>query len=256
MAVFSHAKTSATQAFEMQANHIPQSILDRCGVSQVGALNLKDLVKNTKKIKWQVVGNSMFVTDSSGKGRLWAIHDRKNKTVLVNGLSLQATTSSQRLRETIPAMSLHEALRDFGVDDEDYQVTLALDIVKDTCDTSLVQGVLEKATGGVTSTGGGGNDAAVYVKRTLLILTSTESMWSKAKAANPKMGKWTRQEFVKLVLGLKIEYHDYVSLATDVVVKNGQRNYLIPHLIFQIQNETYVHQFWVNFIRLLVENET
>lgn len=250
-----HADPTTNQVFRDHANFIPQSIIDKCGIKQIGRLNLPELTDNTEKLNWHVVGAHSLVLDVAGKNRSWAVHDRATKTVLVNELSLQAALKSSRLKESVTIMALHEALRDYGVDDENYQLTLSLDILQDTCSPRLVQKFFARASGGVTTTGGGGNDAAIYVKRVLLMSSSNEKAWQRFTSRFPELKKWTHEQFVELVLDLSIENHEHPTLSSSVVEKNGKFIYKIPHFIFGIEDSAPVMQFWPPFINLIIQHE-
>lgn len=232
--------------FRQKAATIPQQIEQRCGIHQVGAFNIDDFLKRAAQTKWNFV--PLFAMDSTGKGRTWAVYD--GKRVIVSVPELQNVAHDKLRQEAFPHMALHETLRDAHVADENYETTMALEQVAQTCNVSEVQDVMQKAMvpkaglfgrGGVTSTGGGGSDIALIAK--LILLTALRQ--------GPK--GYTVADV------LHAQFETYLDDAHPSEFKvranaDGTKTFLLPMLMFEVSVETDKVEY-IAFARFFMENK-
>lgn len=251
------AKT-ANEVLRPEAAKIPQLIVSKCGLKKIGALDMDRLIVRTYQTEWRVF-NEGFVTDRQGKGRTWAIHDPHYKFVIINEFTLSQQLESPYLKGIIPVMALHESLREFGAPDENYETALALDVVSSTCDPKPFADVFSKASeGGVTSTGGGGNEHAALMKRYLLEYALNDKIWEEFGKEIPEAKKWNRHNLVKVILDLQIESRmdmDFANMKIDVKLLDGKRVYLLPRMPLLSSSTQLVAEMYLELARAVIENE-
>lgn len=153
------------------------------GLERVGKLELSKLQKEIESTRWKT--SSVFFA-GSGEDRVTAINLPRERTVIVNEPSLNLISD-----EISEQVALHETLGANGYEDENYEKTLSLDLLRSekTFGREAMRSQLNemnkeslkasqnrvyKNRRGGTSVGGGGDGTALEFKRRLLLLAQVE----------------------------------------------------------------------------------
>lgn len=259
----SHSQTlNANTFFREQALKLPLEIINSCNLKQVEGIDLEKLIKTAQSLNWQFIPKEVgIISDADGKERMWAIYDRHHGIVSVNETTLLNIVNSRQRKSLIPLMALHETFRHMGIDDEDYQATLALLWSSAVCRSENVgeaAGLSFKIAGGATSTGGGGNDMALWTKVQVLmsLAPQLEKDYPTILEYYPKLKHIKKEILIAAILNSKVE--TYLALKGPQVIYvakvNGEKVYKIPQLIFEINDENSMFIIANKYLELLLED--
>jgi len=148
------------------------SHLRQSSIENFAGFHLPTLIREAQTVTYRW-NNRGFVSGSGGQ-RTGGVHLVKNRLAVMNSLSWIRTQAAER-----PRLALHETLGALGYDDEDYQLTFALDSLANQhkaggqlpirfqvhASRSAKEKVYAaRGDGGSTLVGGGGSECEIYVK--------------------------------------------------------------------------------------------
>ena len=207
-----------TQLYKKNSTYIVQNLLDH-GIQTLGELNLQALKNDISSVDWNANKSGGFLA-GSGRTRVGAIYDIDKRAVYVN-----ENTSLKGFEGALPLQALHEALGALGYIDENYEVSLTLELIllsKKHSQFNIEQSTLESlvsshlqslsrrshnqeySSGGSTSIGGGGD--GILAKMKMLSLIAAPNWLSYQKSA-ANCSQVTQTKFLNFIISTPFEYY-------------------------------------------------